>query len=104
MSVLILRNKANPAITRQFPAKAWEILDKSLPLKKEWEVSDTLDGSPIPVEQKPTASPSFIPPEVHGLKLGKDGKVIVKGGGKTSNAGAAIKKNKKNDDKLSDKA
>lgn len=94
MSIVILRNKANPAITRQFPLAAWNTLDKSLPLKKEWEIDTTLDGLPVQAEAKPVKAPSFIPPEIEGLKLGADGKNIVAAEGekpKRSNGQAANK-------------
>lgn len=77
MSIVILRKKANPAITRQFPLTAWNILDKSMPLKKEWEIDSMLDGSPVTKTPQPVKAPSFIPPEIEGLKLGAEGKKII---------------------------
>lgn len=77
MSIVILRNKANPAITRQFPLAAWNTLDKSLPLKKEWEIDTTLDGLPVQAEAKPVKAPSFIPPEVAELNPGADGTSFI---------------------------
>lgn len=70
MSIIFLRNKLNPLITRQFPKRAWEILDKSSKLKQEWEPASTIndidvkDVSPVPEIKKA----SFVPPEIKEVK------------------------------------
>jgi hypothetical protein len=69
MSVIILKNNLNPSITRQFPKRAWEVLDKSSKLKQEWSYSHSLtnDGEPVQSEA-PNKVISFVPPEVVELQ------------------------------------
>lgn len=64
MAIVVLRNKANPNITRQFPAGSWKVIDKNSKLKKEWELSHSLDGSDISEQVVAPKTISFIPPEV----------------------------------------
>jgi hypothetical protein len=63
--IITLRNKKNPEITRPFPLKAWELADKSWPIKTDWEV--VLPEGEAMVYENGKEKAAFVPPEIAGI-------------------------------------
>ena len=70
MSQIILRNKANPAFTRTFPKRAWDLQNEKGDLKQQWEYAGNVNGDdavlPTSEVKRTAGAPQtkiFVPPE-----------------------------------------